>query len=71
MTVIAWDGKTLAADRQCSNNGTLESITKIFKIRGHLLGGSGNAFLTHLMCEWWAAEAVRQRTAFDRLIPAS
>jgi hypothetical protein len=32
MTVIAWDGKTLAADRQRTVYGTPTQVTKIFEI---------------------------------------
>jgi len=53
MTVIAWDGKTLAADRQCGNNGTIEAITKIWRVRGHLLAGDGSAYLAKAMLQWW------------------
>lgn len=53
MTIIAWDGTTLAADRLCSNGGTRESITKIWKVGGHLLAGSGNAYLSSAMTEWF------------------
>lgn len=31
MTVIAWDGKTLAADKQATNNGLKLVVTKIMK----------------------------------------
>ena len=34
MTCIAWDGKTLAADRQGTNNGLKISCTKIKRIKG-------------------------------------
>jgi 20S proteasome alpha/beta subunit len=39
MTVIAWDGKTLAADKRVSQCGIARTTTKIFRI-GELLAGS-------------------------------
>jgi ATP-dependent protease HslVU (ClpYQ) peptidase subunit len=41
MTVIAWDGKTLAADRQTTIAGARFTSQKIFRINGELLGFSG------------------------------
>lgn len=34
MTVIAWDGKTLAGDRLRALNGTLSRARKVFRITG-------------------------------------
>jgi len=33
MTVIAWDGKSLAADRQCQAQGVQRPVTKLHKVR--------------------------------------
>jgi hypothetical protein len=41
MTVIAWDGKTLAADRMVVMGGSKRSATKIHKIGEDLFGTSG------------------------------
>ncbi len=45
MTTIAWDGTTLAADRQCTNGGTPMPATKLFSAvhngRRYLYGLSG------------------------------
>lgn len=38
MTVIVWDGKTFAADKQITTGDLKLQGTKIFKIRGHLVG---------------------------------
>lgn len=50
MTVIAWDGKTLAADKQSTSNGMARTTTKIHRVRDGLLaltgaGGHGYALL--------------------------
>ena len=42
MTVIAWDGSILAADRQSTNNGMKRAVTKIKKIGDSLYGISGS-----------------------------
>ena len=42
MTVIAWDGKTLAADRQGESGGLKSIVTKIFKLEtGEIVGITG------------------------------
>lgn len=43
MTVIAWDGKTLAADRRAVQGGFCFASTKIFRVNDFLVGFSGNA----------------------------
>lgn len=43
MTVVCWDGTTLAADRRATMGGHTFPITKIFRIRDVLVGFSGAA----------------------------
>lgn len=49
MTVIAWDGKTLAADKRATKWGLVYTVTKIFRVSGpngygyQLVGVSGDA----------------------------
>lgn len=45
MTTIAWDGKTLAADRQCNAGGIRDlKVTKILKRKdGAICGAAGRA----------------------------
>jgi ATP-dependent protease HslVU (ClpYQ) peptidase subunit len=57
MTVIAWDGKTLAADRSMSQAGMRRPITKIRTINHHLVGITGNLDDALEMVEWFAAGA--------------
>jgi hypothetical protein len=42
MTVIVWDGKTLAADKQATQADLKRKVTKIHRLRGHLVGVSGD-----------------------------
>lgn len=53
MTVIAWDGKTLAADRQGDVAGLKFSTTKIHKIDGWLIGGTGDYDAIQMMVSWF------------------
>jgi 20S proteasome alpha/beta subunit len=66
MTVIAWDGKTLAADKMSVSGGYSATVTKIRKIRGHLVGGSGNApdVREHMA---WFADGADPKTFPERL----
>lgn len=43
MTVIAWDGTRLAADKQMVMSGMISVTRKIRVVRGHLVGWSGDA----------------------------
>jgi 20S proteasome alpha/beta subunit len=67
MTVIAWDGKTLAADKRCSSNGMLSTVTKVFKVTTDrdetlLVGGSGEPCFIGAMLAW--IKAGRQESSF-------
>jgi hypothetical protein len=53
MTVICFDGKTLAADRQATCEGMRSSITKIFRMEdGTLLAMEGAAGDALLLVKW-------------------
>lgn len=52
MTCIAWDGKTLAADKLCSDGGALCAVKKIYRIDGLLVGGAGEVAFIGAMLEW-------------------
>lgn len=53
MTVIAWDGKTLAADKQCTNAGYPTKVVKIFRVQGGIVGFAGNASHAHALLKWF------------------
>jgi len=58
MTVIAWDGKTLAADKRTSFGGLHATTTKIHRLRdGSLVGGSGGTAVIQEMVAWLDAGA--------------
>lgn len=53
MTVIAWDGITLAADKQATYSGYGAQTTKIFRIPQGLIGFSGNASHARALLHWF------------------
>lgn len=59
MTVIAWDGKTLAADKRGSDNGIARTVTKIRRTKdGHLIGTSGGSSRGMELAAWYEAGAI-------------
>lgn len=52
MTVVAWDGKMLAADRRTVNSGLIGITTKIHRIGDLLVGTSGPITSGEAMIEW-------------------
>lgn len=44
MTTIAWDGRTLAADKQSTDSsGLMTTVTKIWRIDDYLFGATGSS----------------------------
>lgn len=52
MTVIAWDGKTLAADKRATYGDMICTVTKIARIEGRLAAGAGDTAFINVMFEW-------------------
>lgn len=55
MTVIAFDGVTLAADKMISNGQTQSKTTKIFKHEDELLGLTGDISVGMEVLAWYLA----------------
>lgn len=53
MTVIAWDGTTMAADKRATLGTLIRTITKIFKINGCLVGCSGESSHCEDALQWF------------------
>lgn len=53
MTVIAWDGTTLAADKQCTLYGCPSTVTKIFRVPDGLLGLMGSEPHARAILAWF------------------
>lgn len=59
MTVIAWDGRTLAADKRMSWNGYPATTTKISRApNGALIGGTGDSDAIAALRKWYLDGAV-------------
>jgi hypothetical protein len=56
MTVIAWDGKTLAADKQSTSNGMRRTTTKIFRVRDGLIALTGDGGHGSALREWFMGD---------------
>jgi 20S proteasome alpha/beta subunit len=54
MTCIAWDGKTLAADKRACNGTLYRTVTKIFRVGDSLMGYSGDPSFGEGMRAWIA-----------------
>ena len=52
MTVIAWDGKVLAADKRATIDNVILSVTKIFRFEDCLYGFCGNLVQSEKLFEW-------------------
>lgn len=52
MTVIAWDGVTLAADKRADYGGMICTVTKIHRVGNLLVGGAGDLPFVLAMIEW-------------------
>lgn len=52
MTVIAWDGKVLAADKRASNAGLIRTATKIYRVNDSFVAFDGDLDQGLLMLEW-------------------
>lgn len=60
MTIIVWDGVTLAADKQATQSDLARKVKKIRRIRGNLVGASGQWDLAQEMFDWFAQGAKRE-----------
>lgn len=62
MTVIAWDGKTLAADKRASNNGLARTVTKIRRAsNGALMACTGDLHAGEELMAWYEAGRVTEK----------
>jgi len=52
VTCVAWDGKTLAADKYAWVNGSVGLVTKIRKTKAGLVGVSGNVIYLPQIFNW-------------------
>lgn len=57
MTVIAWDGKTLAADKRACRPGAHFTVTKLFRSGDRIVGFAGDAGRLGQFKAWFDAGA--------------
>lgn len=62
MTILAWDGECLAADKQATEGGLRHLTTKIKRIekgrfKGYLMGGAGCTSQANMMMSWFESGA--------------
>ena len=57
MTIVAWDGRTLAADKRSTVAGLVRTVTKIWRVNGTLVGGCGDAAFVLAVVDWLRAGA--------------
>jgi 20S proteasome alpha/beta subunit len=58
LTIIVWDGMTLAADKRSVNSGRATTVTKIFRVNDALVGVTGDFARGLELVEWFKAGAV-------------
>lgn len=56
MTVIAWDGKTLAADKRSTNAGLITTTTKLRRVREAILAWTGDHDSGEMMARWYETD---------------
>lgn len=61
MTVIAWDGKMLAADKQMNSDGHKQTVTKISRDGPNLIGTCGHAAHARAMVDWFVQGAIAEK----------
>lgn len=57
MSVIAWDGKTMAADKRVTIGTLIRTTTKIFKVDKALVGYAGDTDVCGELLAWFSSGA--------------
>jgi hypothetical protein len=66
LTVIAFDGKTLAADKACATSGYISTVTKLFRINGLPVALSGDETAAMAFLAWFGG--ARDPAAYPKLM---
>lgn len=61
MTIVAWDGTTLAADKRATNQATISIVTKIRKISGNLVGACDDFSSCVALFKWYEEGATEDK----------
>ena len=57
MSVVAWDGKYVAADQQATSGQMMCKCVKLMKVRGYAVGFVGREDVGLMLVEWFRAGA--------------
>jgi len=57
MTVIAWDGRSLAADKRMCSGNAIYTVSKLTRHGHYLIGGAGTAATELQLMEWFKSGA--------------
>lgn len=61
MTVVAWDGKTIVADRQVTNSDLARPTSKLRRLSsGEVISGTGNSQVCIMLMDWYEAGAKKE-----------
>jgi len=70
MTIIAWDGKTLAADKLSTRQDLKQSVTKIFRLKDGSVVGISGEMSTGLMLVDWLDKPIHDENSYpDNKLP--
>ncbi|MFL9904211.1 hypothetical protein PQR71_39840 [Paraburkholderia fungorum] len=69
MTVVCWDGQTLAADKMGDAGGLKRTTTKIRRFSGGLFGSAGSASRAAEMLAWIESGANPEKVPAFQLVP--
>lgn len=70
MSVIVWDGKQFAADRQVTDGGMIRTTTKIRlikrgKFKGYMVGAAGATATANLLMDWFEVGAKPEQFPYE------
>ena len=66
MTVIAWDGKTLAADKQGTYSNLARTTTKIYRLESNeIIAFCGTIGTHHVLLDWYKSGADREKWPWE------
>lgn len=62
MTIVVWDGRTLAADKRATYSGLARTVTKIRRThKGELLAFSGDFDMGMALVQWYEGDGCAER----------
>jgi len=59
VSIVVWDGNSLAVDRSCTDGVTVWEVDKLWEFNGEAITGVGDMAALTLMRDWYMAGAMR------------